>query len=375
MNGEAAAGFDAAFAGPIHFGACDTLTDLNAHDVRQGLADGIYGAMPPPPRNIAVKRSPIQGENAERLEIVITVDDREFHVDAALWVPADADGPVPLICGLDFIGPIGVLTSDVFPRDPYARVYARPEYGAPDGRLTETLRGTSAYRWPVDLLCRAGYAVIVSCYGSWVPDDADYWTDHGVHPLVGGDARAISLWAWSISRLLDVAELCAEIDPKRMIVAGHSRLGKAALWAAANDPRIKAVFANQSGCAGSAPAAHPVGETRAQMFAAFPHWTLPDTTACDYDQHHLLALIAPRAVYLGGAKDDLWSDPLGSFAALEKAAAHWDLDETETWTALDEVWDGCKSCHNGPLGFHLRPGGHDLLPDDWHKFLGFMKAH
>ena len=105
----------------------------------------------------------------------MTVADRRFAVDAALWLPKSISGPVPLICGLDFVGPVGIMTSTDFPIYASARISPRPRYGAPDKLLTKTLRGTSAHRWPVGMMLDAGYAVLVSCYGSWVPDDAEDW--------------------------------------------------------------------------------------------------------------------------------------------------------------------------------------------------------
>lgn len=349
--------------------------EARQRQIRHTLADTIYGDIPPAPDHVQVTRTPIAGETAERVEIGVTVGDRTFRVDAALWLPTDVEGPVPIICGLDFVGPAGVLTSHAFPLDPDARIYYR---GANEGGLSDALRGTATQRWPIDLLLRAGHAVMISCYGSWAPDDPDDWTQHGVSLLFDhGDVGAISLWAWAISRMLDAAECCSEINLDAMSVAGHSRLGKAALWAAAHDTRIAQVFANQSGCGGASPAAHPVGETLAEMAEHFPHWTRANPSVATCDQHHLLALVAPRAVYLAGAQNDLWSDPLGSFAALQAASAFWDLDDTQNWVwpTMREVWDTCGSVCNGPLGFHLRAGTHDVLPQDWQNFLNFLKPH
>lgn len=383
MNEGALPDFTDAFAGPIDFGhisaesSVKTLKDRDHWqlNMRQVMADNLYGDIPRAPDALRVSRGAIPGEKAERLEIHLTVGRRQFSVDAALWLPQKVDGPIPLICGLDFVGPAGVLTSQAFPLDSEARIFYRAEMGADDGLLTDARRGTTADQWPIDLLLGAGYAVIVSCYGSWTPDDPCHWKKHGVFPVFEQDeVSAISLWAWAISRLLDAAEQCDEIDPNAISVAGHSRLGKAALWAAANDQRIAGVFANQSGCGGAAPFAHPVGETLAQMAEKFPHWTRPNPTNGAYDQHHLLELLAPRAIYLSGAQSDLWSDPLGSYAALQAASDVWNLDNAHNWAwpPVMEIWETCGTVHNGPLGFHLRSGTHDLLPQDWQQFLTFV---
>lgn len=345
---------------------------------RSTLAEHLYGDIPAPPQGLTVARLPLPDDGAEHLRLTLRQDGRQFSVDAALWLPKGHDGPLPLICGLDFVGPAGVLLSDAFPLDPTATIYTRPEFGA-EGAMTDTLRGTSAYRWPIPLLCAAGYAVLVSSYGSWVPDSAKRWQEHGVAPLMGtGDStRALSLWAWAYLRLLDVAATLPEVDPARMAVAGHSRLGKAALWAAANDDRIGAVFANQSGCGGAAPARHGAGETLAQMEAGYPHWTRPGTggTAVGdlpFDQHMLLASIAPRAIYLACAEEDLWADPVGSYEALCRASAVWEGEKT--WPDAAKMWTGKRPVVKGALGYHLRPGGHDLLPLDWRLALAFLST-
>lgn len=353
---------------------------------RAVLSEQLYGPMPDP-GPLSVRRAPLTGEQAERLTLEMRVADRRFSVDAALWLPPNRTGAVPLICGLDFSGPIGVLNGDSFPLDSGATVHSRPELGARDGRLAEVLRGTAAHRWPVKLMLDAGFAVLVSCYGSWVPDDPARWTGHGVYPLLGcdrSDARtgAISLWAWSISRLIDAASALGEVDTRRTIVAGHSRLGKAALWAAAHDTRIRAVFANASGCGGAAPARHPIGETLAQMRDRFPHWTVPESPVDNpaklpFDQHALLSLVAPRALFLASAENDLWADPVGSYLALASAARVWDVEQgadNAPWPDPQEMWQPGRQIVRGRLGHHLRPGGHDMLPMDWRLFLNFVET-
>jgi len=346
---------------------------------RAELADTLYGRIPAAPGHVEVKRQRLEGESAELLSIKMVSGPKLLEQKAALWLPKSRSGRVPLILGLDFLGPAGILFSESYPLDEDAIIGPRPVVGVLDGHLNPVVRGATGYRWPIEMFLNAGYAVMVSCYGSWVPDDPAAWRTRGVFPFTDDDqraeTRAFSLWAWSIMRMIDAAQLLPEIDDGNITVAGHSRLGKTALWAAANDERISAVFASCSGCAGAGLMRHAIGETLTLMERRFPQWTLPGSAQLDWealgiDQHQLLACIAPRLVYLSGATDDLWSNPKGCYQGLRAAAPAWMVDSSLLPEA-DSTW-APSSVHAGPLGWHLRVGGHEMLPYDWQLFLKFL---
>lgn len=347
--------------GLIDAGARRAWLDRFAHEV--------YGTIPPAPDSVAIERQPLPGERAERIIIRLELPGGCFTVDAALWLPQTAGARVPVILGLDFKGPIGILTGESFPLDVEARV-ANFEG---DGRITDAQRGTSTHRWPVDLLTGAGCAVLVSCYGSWVPDDPALFESRGLYPLVGSAIRAarpgaIALWAWSISRLVDVARQIPEIDGDAVAVAGHSRLGKAALLAAANDERIASAFINNSGSMGASLSSRNFGETRQHVEGRFPHWLSRDASAGvePLDQHQLLAALAPRQLYVASASEDLWADPKGEYISLQAAAPAW--GDTGLPPAA-EVFTPGSEVTSGPLAWHLRPGPHEIRPYDWHRYL------
>ena len=355
-------------ASGVWSGLADLPTDAVALENEKAgwvaqFADELYGPVPDPPDALKVEREPCGP--AERLLLTLKVGPREAQFDALLWMPEGSVGPVPLILALDFLGPFG-LPDVPFPADPDAIICAPAHLGGERQTLTGAHRGQTGSRWPIEAIHAAGFGLLISCYGSWVPDDARQWRVRGLNPLIGADTGAISLWAWALMRLVDGAATLTEVAD--VFLAGHSRLGKAALWAAANDPRVAGVFANASGCAGAAPAAHRVGETLAQLSERYPHWLrdgakLPE----DLDQHHLLASV-PGAVVLTLARDDLWADPVGSYRALTSASGNGD------WPAPDDMWLSEGTIRRGRFYHGLRDGRHDLTAEDWKVALPFLRS-
>jgi hypothetical protein len=365
-------------------GSSATLARQQRH-WRETFAAEVYGPIPPPPDSLAVERHPMAAEGWQRLSLRLGCGPRSYAVDAALWLPPGATGAVPLIVGLCFLGPAGVLFDQGFPIDRGALVEAAPELGLVDRRLDEHVRGVHAARWPLPLILGAGFGLLLSCYGSWVPDCPERWQGRGLWPLLApadGDGRpgALSLWAWAYRRLVDTALGLDAVDPARIALAGHSRLGKAALWAAANDERVAAVFVNNAGCLAPALSCREFGEMPAHLVARFPHWVSPRLAATvgggalpPIDQHALVAACAPRRVYIASASDDWWADPRGEYEGLAAALPAWAA--TSPGMALSpwsEVARPGAALTAGPLGWHLRPGGHGLTPWDWRRTLAFL---
>ncbi|WP_410790362.1 hypothetical protein [Kribbella sp. C-35] len=215
---------------------------------------------------------------------------------------------------------------------------------------------------PYATVLEAGYAVLTVDYQQIEPDDPAPTTP-GVRALFPTKTPeswgAVAAWAWGLSRLLDIAEHLDRVHTTNPVVLGHSRLGKAALWAGAQDERFAVTVANGSGCCGASLFRHPGGEDIAAITTKFPHWFVPSFSTyagnennLPVDQHQLLASIAPRRVYIASAEDDAWADPIGEYLAVVAAQPAF--------------------APNG-IGYHVRPGTHDLLEEDWLHALDFAK--
>jgi hypothetical protein len=190
--------------------------------------------------------------------------------------------------------------------------------------------------------------------------------------------RGLSAWAWGAMRAMDFFEKDPLIDHTKSAVVGHSRGGKAALWCGANDTRWAITYSNESGCGGASLSRRKFGETVEKINTTFPYWftdnfdtyngneeTLP------FDQHQLLATIAPRAVYIASATEDLWADPKGEYVSLKLASRVYDQVYNIKTDLPDHYNFSPHSIHQGPLGYHLREGKHNLISIDWEKFLDF----
>jgi hypothetical protein len=325
---------------------------------------------------------------AIRKEVTIEVvtDAGRVPLRLLLYVPKSRQ-PAPVFLGLNFMGNQAV---HVDPAITLANAWVRdrPNSGVVEHRATDASRGIEAANWQIDDVVSRGYAVATMYCGDIEPDSPDAYTK-GVRRLF---ARAdqtepdadewgtLAAWAWGLSRALDYLETESLVDAKRVAVWGHSRLGKAALWAGATDPRFALVISNESGCGGAALSKRIYGETVGRINTAFPHWFCrnfrkynENESALPIDQHELIALIAPRPVYVASAEGDRWADPLGEFLAAKKAEPVYQLFGlaglgTNKMPALEHPV-------GNTIGYHIRPGKHAVTAYDWHQYCDFADRH
>ncbi|NEE02437.1 GntR family transcriptional regulator [Phytoactinopolyspora halotolerans] len=297
-----------------------------------------------------------------------------------LYVPNAVTERCPAFLGLNFWGN-HELESD--PEIVLSQQWMRGHgVGVVGNRATEASRGCEADRWPLAQILDRGYALATMYCGDLDPDYDDGFAN-GIHPLFYGPGQTrpardewgtLGAWAWGLSRALDYLETDSRIDAGQVIAFGHSRLGKAALWAAAQDTRFAMAASNNSGCGGAALSRRRVGETVEAITRRFPHWFC--TAFNDYvdredalpvDQHELIALIAPRPVCIGSAVGDEWADPAGEFLSARYADPVYRLLGVEGFSGTDMPDPG--EAVTSRIAYHLRPGGHGITVHDWTRYL------
>lgn len=306
--------------------------------------------------------------------------DTTVYMDVLLYLPNHVKKPVPVFIGYNFNGNHAIQPDNKILLSG-SWMYAKAK-GVVNNRATDSSRGVEASAWQVNEIISQGYAVATAYYGDIEPDNPNGWktgirtTLKTVLNIQPEEWSAMGAWVYGLSCIYDYLQKDNDIDPRKVAVFGHSRLGKAALWAAASDTRFSLVISNESGEGGSALSKRWFGETIKIITERFPHWFVgkyktygDNTNALPVDAHMLLSLIAPRPLYVASAEGDTWSDPKGEFLSAKEAGRVYALFGKQGITA-----DSMPPLHH-PVGntvrYHIRAGKHDVTLYDWQQYVQF----
>ena len=314
-----------------------------------------YGRTPLPPKEVRSEILPFKGQGwagkAEEYQVKLSFDTPkgEFSFPVSFVMPESGE-QLPLVIYISF--------------RPY-----------PD-----------AYHQPVEEIIDSGVALAAFCYEDVTSDDGDMANGlAGMFEREDGDSAAwgkIGMWAYAASRVMDYARTLEAIDEARIFVAGHSRLGKTALWCAAQDERFAGAGINGSGCGGMAVTRGKQGETVKAITQHFPHWFCENyqkyagrESEMPVDQHQLAALLAPRLLAVSNAEEDIWADPQSEFMALYEADKAYTLLGVPGLIAPAEYPAAGTKYPGGCIGYGLRRGRHFMSREDWGFFLKFWGMH
>ncbi|NHF61419.1 alpha/beta hydrolase [Flavobacteriaceae bacterium TP-CH-4] len=320
---------------------------------------------------------------ARRKQVAITLEKnkRSLNFNLLLYLPKGSPS-APVFLGYNFHGnhtvthDPKVLITDAWNENNEALEIS-------NNKATEASRGKRTNRWAIEKMIDAGFGLATIYYGEVDPDKNDF-TD-GLHALFYKEGQerpetnewgSIAAWAFGLRCAMDYLENDGDIS--KVVIFGHSRLGKAALWAGATDNRFAGVISNDSGCGGAALSKRQFGETVGRINHSFPHWFADafeqyngKEEQLPADQHQLLALIAPRPLYVASAVEDQWADPKGEFLAAYYASTIYGL-YGKAGITTDELPAVDRPIQN-TLAYHIRSGGHDVMDYDWEQYISWAK--
>ncbi len=364
-----------------------TWTEKRRPEIVRLFEENQYGRAPGRPKDMSFdvfdQGTPAMNGTALRKQVTIyfSADKKGPREDLVIYVPANAVKPVPLLLAINFSP-----NSAIFD-DPGIRL---GEMWSRDKKRVPATRGGGLGRMKIDDLLAKGFGVAGIYYGDIEPDfiggvglgvRAKYLKPGQTEPAPD-EWGAISAWAWGMSRAMDYLETDKSVDATRVAIYGVSRLGKTVMWAGARDTRFAMVIASCSGEGGAALSRRNYGETIAHLTAPtrYPYQFAGNygkfATHVDQfpvDAHMLVALIAPRPLFLQTGDGDLWSDPKGEFLAAVAAEPVYRLFGKEGLGTETMPPAGQPILHD--IAFHMHAGGHGTMPGDWPYFEKFMLMH
>lgn len=335
-------------------------------------------------RIVEQSNSAIEGKaKRKQVELIFKKNKRTLSFNILIYLPKNVSR-APLFMGYNFYGNHTVTNdSKIIISD--AWTVNNDSLGITNNKLDEQSRGVCASRWQVESVIDAGFGLATLFYGEIDPDKNDM-TD-GIHPLLytheqqspsSEEWGSIAAWSWGLSRVMDYLEKDLDIDASKVVLFGHSRLGKTSLWAGATDQRFAAVISNNSGCGGAALSKRKYGETIERINHRFPHWFCNNFKTYSnneeqlpVDQHELLALIAPRPLYVASAEEDRWADPRGEYLSAYYATPVYHLYNKKGVDSID--MPSANQPIQNRLAYHIRKGKHDVTEYDWEQYIKWAR--
>jgi hypothetical protein len=348
----------------------------------------VYGRSPKPPRHLhfdvfSLDRAALGGKAVRKqVTIYLSANQNGPTEDVLIYLPAGAPRPVPLILSLNFSGNQSVIL------DPGIKLPVIWDWKTHVRQpASEESRGRDA-EFQVEKILGRGYGFATIYYQQIDPDFKGGLADGvrpsffrpGQHEPAPEDWGSIGAWSYGLSRAMDYLEKDKDVDPKRVAIMGHSRLGKTVLWAGAMDARFAMVLSSCSGEGGASLARRNYGETVGNLLDAFPYWFSGSfqkyrdhVDQLPVDTHELIALIAPRPVYITAAEDDRWGDPRGEFLACVAAGPVYRLLGAQDLGTSEMPGLNQPIMHT--VAYHIRTGKHAVTAFDWDQFLAFADMH
>ncbi|MDX1641164.1 MAG: hypothetical protein R3220_05675 [Balneolaceae bacterium] len=339
---------------------------LRRPEILQLFAKHVYGQLPHHFDSIEFSvirqnSNALNGEAiAKEVDIVVSRNGNSLPIRLNLLIPKDAEKPVPVTLLLNHRGEDNM----------------------------DITRQVKEDFWPAEMILERGYAAAVMNVEDVADDDPDTYTEDLLETLypeqIGRDdgMMALSAWGWGAMRVMDYLKTDNDIDQNRSVLIGHSRGGKAALWTGANDVHWSVIVANESGAGGAALSKRRFGETVRIINNGFPYWFAPNFEKFNdregdlpFDQHMLIASIAPRGVYVTAAEEDLWADPQGMYLSLLHASQVWEKIYGIPVPLYEQMPPLNNPTDNPYTGYHIRNGEHDLTLYDWEHILNFSDRH
>jgi hypothetical protein len=352
------------------------------------LKTEMYGTMPKKPKRMVFKVFDVDSNalngKATRKQVRVIFDKKvdSVFMDILIYIPNKVKQSVPLILGLNFAGNQEALN------DPKIKIteswVGKKSKGAINNKASEESRGYSTGVFPIERMIDEGYAAATIYAGDIDPDNFNLTNAvQSLYPKLQNrkdNFSTIGAWAWGLSRAMDYFEKDSQIDEKRVVLTGLSRLGKAALWAGALDQRFAMVISTESGKGGDALFKREFGESVDRITKVFPQWFCANFSKyannvpqMPFDQHMVLALVAPRPLYIGTAQEDLNEDPKGEFLSLKAAEPVYKLYGFKG-LPINELPKVNQPVNTDKLGFHLREGKHGITAYDWDNYFVFIKS-